>query len=101
MELEGPEHGRATRATLKPDHHRGSFWTLLRWEEPEEHVAIVWCIHRKEARVAFDILQKALVCNFKRVHLVQVLELAGVDHCHLPTSLHISTLCVYHIDGQV
>merc|ERR1719331_2192022 len=85
MELEGPEHGRATRATLKPDHHRGSFWTLLRWEEPEEHVAIVWCIHRKEARVAFDIL-------------VQVLELAGVDHGHLPTSLHISTL---NIGGEV
>ena len=95
VELEGAKHGRSTRAALKPDHHRGSFWALLRWEEPEEHVAIVWCIHRKEARVAFDILQKTSVCNYnRRFHLVQVLQLAGVDHCHLTTSLHISTLCV-------
>ena len=101
MELEGAEHGRATRATLKPDHHRGSFRALLSWEEPEEHVAVVCCIHRKEARVAFDILQKAQVCNYRRLHLIQVLELAGVDHCHLPTSLHISTLCAYDIKGQV
>ena len=33
------------------------------------------------------------------VHLVQVLELAGVDLCHLSTSFHISTLCAHKSSG--
>merc|ERR1712212_432544 len=76
---------REPRSALQPNHNRGSFWALFCWEEPEEHVAVVWCIHRKEARVAFNIL-------------VQVLELAGVDHRHLSTRFHISTL---NIRGEV
>ena len=95
MELEGAKHRRTSRAALQPYHHRGSFRALLCWEEPEEHVAIVWFIHRKEAGVAFDILEKTLACDFREgwIHLIHVLELAGVDHRHLPTSFHISTLC--------
>ena len=61
MELEGAEHRRTSRTALEPNDDRGSLWTLLCWEEPEEHVAVVWCIHRKESRVAFDILEKILV----------------------------------------
>ena len=56
VELECPEHGGASWTALEPDDHGRSLRTLLRWEEPEEHVSTVWLVDSQEAGVALDIL---------------------------------------------